>query len=89
MTYSLIKEGMSLKEIAEIRGLAEGTIESHVVKGINEGEVDVNQVLGDDAVKEIQGKIEKESGLSAIHDEFDGKYSYNQLRMVQAHSRRN
>ncbi|MCT4624424.1 MAG: helix-turn-helix domain-containing protein [Schleiferiaceae bacterium] len=89
MTYALIKEGMSLKEIAETRGLAEGTIESHVVKGINEGEVDVNQVLGDDAVKEIQNKIEKESGLSTIHDEFDGKYSYNQLRMVQAHSRRN
>lgn len=88
ITYALIKEGMSVKEISLMRELADSTIESHVVKGINEGEVDVNAVLGAEDVKTISEKIKNSPvSLSLVYDAFNGKYTYNQLRMVQAHLR--
>jgi hypothetical protein len=88
ITYALIKDGMSIKEISESRGLADSTIEGHVIKGIGEGEVEVRNVLGDEVVSEITQKInELSSSLSEVHEAFDGKYTYNQLRMVQAHLR--
>ena len=88
ITYALIKEGMSVKEISLMRELADSTIESHIVKGINEGEVDVNAILGADDVKLISEKIKNSpASLSLVHDAFNGKYTYNQLRMVQAHLR--
>lgn len=88
ITYALIKEGMSVKEISLMRELADSTIESHVVKGITEGEVDVNTVLGAEDVKIISEKIKNSpASLSLVHDAFNGKYTYNQLRMVQAHLR--
>ena len=88
ITYALIKEGMSVKEISLMRELADSTIESHIVKGITEGEVDVKAVLGDEDVAVISEKIKNSpDSLSLVHDAFNGKYTYNQLRMVQAHLR--
>jgi hypothetical protein len=88
ITYALIKEGMGIKEISLMRELADSTIESHIVKGISEGEVDVKAVLGADDVKVISETIKNSpASLSLVHDAFNAKYTYNQLRMVQAHLR--
>ena len=88
ITYDLIKEGMGIKEISLTRELADSTIESHIVKGIAEGEVDINSILGSETVSEISEKIKNSpASLSSVHDAFNGKFSYNQLRMVQAYLR--
>jgi hypothetical protein len=48
----------------------------------------VKAVLGADDVKVISEKIKNSpASLSLVHDAFNAKYTYNQLRMVQAHLR--
>ncbi|MCB6745897.1 helix-turn-helix domain-containing protein, partial [Anaerostipes hadrus] len=37
VTYRLLQEGKTIREIAEIRGMSERTIETHVIKCSDEG----------------------------------------------------
>jgi len=86
ITYGLVKEGLSIKEIAEKRNLAASTIEGHVVKGIRDREVDISSLLSKEIVNEVADLL-KESyrEISEVHRSQNGKYSHGLLRMVQAH----
>ncbi len=85
-TYQLVKDGLSLEQIAVKRSLAESTIEGHIARGINDGKVDPLKFLEADEIDEItkayQGTEEK--NMSDIFASFKGKYTYGKLRMVQA-----
>jgi hypothetical protein len=83
-TYSLIHEGMSLKEIAETRGLALSTIEGHAVKGIKEQEIKVDQVLPQAIINIVKEAFEKENNINHVFEKLDKKISYDVLRMVRA-----
>ena len=83
-TWTLIKEGMDMKEIADGRGLAVSTIEGHVVKGIKAGELDAKMVLPEKQVTEIKSAFLDGKSLGAAFNFFGKKYSYDKLRMVQA-----
>ncbi|MGB0403970.1 MAG: helix-turn-helix domain-containing protein [Salibacteraceae bacterium] len=84
-TYALIKDGMGLKEIASTRSMALSTIEGHAVKGIQEGEVSVNTLLPKDTIEVIALSLKKsKKGIKEIYAAFNGKYSYGEIRMVQA-----
>ena len=86
ITWTNVKEGRSLAEIAKMRDLAKSTIEAHVVKGISAGEVDISEVLHQDRLKEIVPLLEKSSGdLRDTHKLFKGKFTYGELRMVNAY----
>lgn len=83
-TYSLIKEGMSLKEIAESRGMSLSTIEVHAVKGIREGELKLRDVLPDAIINMITVAFREHKSLPKVFESFDKKISYDVIRMVQA-----
>jgi hypothetical protein len=83
-TYSLVKEGMSLKEIAESRGMALSTIEGHAVKGIREGELKVRDVLPDAIITMVSNAFAEHKSLPKVFESFDKKVSYDVIRMVQA-----
>lgn len=84
-TYALInKEGMSLKEIAETRGLALSTIEGHAVKGIKAGEIKVDQVLPDAIINVVKEAFEEEKNINKVFENLNKKISYDVLRMVRA-----
>ena len=86
ITFALLKEGKPIKEIAESRGLAVSTIESHIVRGIESGDVRILDLLSEDVVEEIADQLKETSeGLSKVHNTLKRKYSYGVLRMVQAH----
>ncbi len=86
ITYALIKEGKSLKEVAAKRNLAESTIEGHVVRGIKEGALDIFSVMQEKRVKELANLLQESSdSVGQIHRLQNGKYSHGVLRMVQAH----
>lgn len=87
-TWSLVKEGMDLKEIAEGRGLALSTIEGHVVKGIRAGELEAKMVMPDKQVAEIKTAFIDGKSLGAAFNFFNKKFSYDKLRMVQAEMER-
>ena len=84
-TYKLIKEGLTLEQIAIKRSLAESTIEGHAARGIAAGKVDVLKFLKPDEIDEITRSYEKseEEGMNAVYADLKGKYSYGKLRMVQ------
>lgn len=85
-TYQLIKDGLSVEQIAVKRSMAESTIEGHVAKGIAAGKVDVLKFLKPDEIDEITEAYtsSEEKSISDVFAAFKGKYSYGKLRMVQA-----
>ena len=86
MTYELAKDGLSIAEIAEKRGLTASTIEGHIAKGIEAGEVDINKFMEEDDRETIAMVIKdnpkENSGF--VYGKLQGKFSYGQIRMVQA-----
>lgn len=82
-TLALYKQGMKLDEIASVRSLAISTIKSHLAKWIQEGEIDVRQVLPEETIQRIEkylatnptGYAEMKNALGALVD-------YGDIRMV-------
>ena len=86
ITYGLINEGKHLIEIAGERNLALSTIESHALKGIREGVVDIYSVIPKETVSEVAGHLKNSShSIAEIHKSQNAKFSYGVIRMVQAH----
>lgn len=85
-TYNLIKEGLTISQIAVKRSLVEGTIESHVARGIADGNLNIDQFINKEELKEIKNYFDPdtEKTLSEVFAELKGKYTFGKLRMVQA-----
>lgn len=85
-TYQLLKDGLTIAQIAAKRSLAETTIEGHAARGVAAGKVDIGSFLETKEIDEIRtayGK-EGEKTMSEVFAGFKGKYTYGKLRMVQA-----
>lgn len=85
-TYALHKAGWTLDQIAAERSMAKSTIEGHFARGIGEGVVDIDGLMPSaerDAIADWMRENPKE-GLNGAQKNFAGKFSYGQLRMVQA-----
>src|SRR5690554_419243 len=85
-TYKLIKEGLSISQIATKRSLAESTIESHAARGVAAGKVEIGSFLKPTEIEEIKQVYEKEGekSMSEIFASFKGKYSFAKLSMVRS-----
>ena len=86
-SLTLYKEGKSIEEIAEIRGLSKGTIEGHLTIFIGTGEVDIYDFLTKEALLEISDLIENNNKKSVgeLREILREKYTFSQLRMAQSH----
>lgn len=85
-TYALVKEGLNMEQIAQKRQMARSTIEGHLARGIAEGEVDIAGLMPD-AERDLIADWMRENpakGLNEAVGYFEGRFSYGQLRMVQA-----
>ncbi len=89
-TYVLFKEGKDPDAIAAERGLSRSTIEGHLARGIAEGVIELHEAIAEEAAEEITGWMQEhpESGLNEARAHFGDRYSFGQLRMVQAWSKR-
>jgi len=86
ISWSLIKEGNSIKKIASKRNLATSTIERHVVRGIRDGVLDIYTVLQKETVQEVAELLKVTSdSIGKIHESQNGKFTHGELRMVQAY----
>lgn len=89
-TYELFNKGMDLESIAQQRGLGLSTIYSHIANLIQQGRVDVEDVvdLNKKEIQAIQAEIlelgEEAKRLKAIFEYFDGQYEYEVLRCIRA-----
>ena len=82
-TFTLLKEGLSPQKIAEKRGLVLGTIEVHLAKGIEAGNINIESILKKEELKELESVFESnpDVGLAEIYQKTSGNYSYGKLRM--------
>ncbi|MDN3202692.1 helix-turn-helix domain-containing protein [Algoriphagus sediminis] len=84
LTFGLIKEGKSIGDIIVTRGLAESTIKKHLVKGIKEGKVELEECLPLETISEINSEVESGKGPQELRRHFEDKYDYDTIRMVLA-----
>ena len=81
-TIRLFLEGKTREEIASERGYTLGTIMTHLSHGVKMGQIQVEDLVDQEAIWEIQGVTEKPGSLKAYFEHFEGKYDYDTLRLV-------
>jgi ATP-dependent DNA helicase RecQ len=86
-TLRLYEEGYSIDDIATIRNLSQGTIESHMAFYIQQGRFSVFQFLQEERVQAIENAIGRASNKSAnaIRYELGDEYGFGEIKMVMAH----
>lgn len=87
VTFDLFESGKSIEEIAEVRGLTEGTVTGHLAHYVKVGWVPISQFMEQEVAETIGGflsELEVRS-LGAAKAHFGDQYSYGQLHMAAAH----
>jgi ATP-dependent DNA helicase RecQ len=85
-TYELFKTGVTVEEIAEIRGLKPNTILAHLEKLYHDGkDVDIYRLISKDDVAKV-AKAKKElkdpEGLKPYFEHFEEKMEYSTIRLA-------
>ncbi len=82
LSVEMFLSGKSPQEIAEARELALSTIMGHLGAGVKSGKLKLEQLVSDEAIREIGALAGKYESLKPYFDHFDGKYDYGTLRLV-------
>ncbi|MBP6860314.1 MAG: helix-turn-helix domain-containing protein [Candidatus Pacebacteria bacterium] len=89
-TMELVREGKSLRQVAEARGRTAGTILEHLEKLVEAGKAQVSELRGlakgfETEVKKAQDAIRasKDGRLKAIYEKLGGKVSYDTIRLAR------
>lgn len=90
VTLELFTSGKTMEEVAEERGLALGTIETHLTHFIGNGELDVYEVFKKETIDQIIEFISENrvSSLTEIKEALGEAISYTEIRAVQRYLRR-
>lgn len=86
-TLDLHRQGLSMAEIADQRGLKSSTIANHLEQLIRQGEaVEVDNLVEADRQKTIVAVLTQmeNASLTEIRDRLDPTYSYEEIRLVRA-----
>ncbi|MES2267643.1 MAG: DNA helicase RecQ [Bacteroidota bacterium] len=85
-TYNLYKEGKSVTEIAQERGLSPTTIEGHLSRFIQTGELDVYEFVNENKIPAIKDAVESYGSamLSPIKEVLGDAYTYGEIKAVIA-----
>lgn len=86
-TVRLLRQGLSIEQIAQQRNLATSTIGEHLSKAYIKGEdIDIAQFLPHEKQEKIKGVFQKlgYEKLAPAKEALGDEYSYNELRFVQA-----
>ncbi|XOV95297.1 MAG: helix-turn-helix domain-containing protein [Bacteroidota bacterium] len=81
-------DGKDIDHIAKTRGLVKSTIESHLAKYIESGELDISSFVEDHKVSKVMEYVSK--GMlrgGEIKYELGDDFSFGEVRMVLAHAR--
>jgi uncharacterized protein YpbB len=86
-TLRLLRDGKNIEEIAALRNLVTGTIESHFAKAIKQNLIQIEEVMNKDEIEKILCLLPKDPGnisLSSIKEKTSYEISYGKIRMVLA-----
>lgn len=84
ITLQLYREGRSIDEMAEMRGLSSGTIEAHIGILVGEGQIALNELLSDEQAKNIEHALDTSEtpGIAAAKQRLGDDYSFGMIRWV-------
>ncbi len=88
ISLQLFKEGKSIEEIAEARGLVPGTIEGHLSTFIKTGEVQVGELVTAEKIAMIEKVIEhlgEEARSGEIKEKLGDEFTYGDIKAVISH----
>jgi uncharacterized protein YpbB len=88
ITLQMWKEGKDIETIAKERELVPGTIEGHLAKAVQSGQIEIFDFIKEEDVKLIAEAINELPAEFTSKDLFvklDAKYSYAKLRAVMSY----
>jgi hypothetical protein len=90
ITLQMFREGKDIPGIASLRGLARSTIEGHLCKFVEEGEIGVEQLVSGDKIARILEVIAEMDQLHSkpIRDKLGEDYTFYEIRAVINHHKR-
>ena len=83
VTFELYKSGKTIEQIAETRGMTEGTIYNHLGRCAADGLMPLTDIVPEEninAIKKVSTKLQR---VAEIYDLLEGKVSYDEIRIVQ------
>lgn len=93
VTYKMYREGNTVDEIAEKRGLNPLTIYSHLAYLYLKGEnIDLNKYVSNEEIEQvatIAATLEEPYALKNVYEALEGKVEYNKIRLALAHYQKN
>jgi ATP-dependent DNA helicase RecQ len=87
ITLKLFQTGMSIDEIARLRELSKGTIETHLVRFVPTGEIKLEELVPAEKIENIRQAIIElhgDGGIGPIKEFLGEDYSYGEIRAVIA-----
>ncbi|MDR3189121.1 MAG: helix-turn-helix domain-containing protein [Prevotellaceae bacterium] len=86
-TLEMFNAGQTMAQIAQTRNISTSTVETHFVQLIASGDLDIHKWLSDEQICEIEAtlKTAEQKTLTQIVAMLNQKYSYGEIRGVQAH----
>ncbi|MCH7411719.1 DNA helicase RecQ [Belliella sp. DSM 111904] len=89
LSLKLYKEGRSIFQIAQERGMAPNTIEDHLVNMVKKREVDASDFISKDDILNIRLAYRRQEShfLKPLKEHFGERYSYFQLKIALAEER--
>jgi hypothetical protein len=88
ITLAMHREGKSAAEIAAERGMAESTIEGHLIRFIGAGEIPLGDIVSPAQMEAIAAALKRHEGpgsLSAVKLELGDEYTFGMIRAVASH----
>ena len=87
VSFNLFKAGKSINEIAKERALTTGTIEGHLAKYVKKGEININDLVSEEKIKNISNYLAHNnySTLSDIKNALNNEVTWGDLRLVLAY----
>jgi uncharacterized protein YpbB len=85
-SLEMFREGKSIAEIAQLRNLAQSTIESHLASFITTGEIDIKEIVPEDKIAIILQALEEinptTSAVTPVKEKLGEAFSYSEIRAV-------
>lgn len=90
ISLQLYKEGKSIADIATQRGMAQSTIEGHLVHFIATGEIDIKDLVPENKIVPILEALEEIGGNAStpVKEKLGEAYSYGEIRAVMQYRSR-
>ena len=91
LTFKMFRDGKTLKEIAAERSLTVGTVENHLAHFVEQGELEIGEVVSSQHQKIIRGIVKtfnKSYSLSEVKNLLPNDYTYAEIKLVIADMKR-